>query len=265
MSFYQNLAEKLQFIFPEFYKKRFFKKLDNLQPNNFAERNVEPELIWVKDHLSSDDTFFDIGSNMGSFIYQLEDKLKPENIFAFEPNKSLYRRLKRIFPKANIFPFALSDSEFIADFKVPIISGKQINSRGTLQTNFKEVNEENAVTEKVQVKTFDAWFSENKIQKLNFIKIDVEGNEFQTLKGAEKSIKQFLPTLMVEIEQRHHNFPIWDIISEVQTWGYQSFFLNRKTFNLEKHSEDVLLHYHDDVKNKELYINNIIFIPKQES
>lgn len=263
MSFYQNLAEKLQFIFPEFYKKRFFKKLDNLQPDNFAERNVEPELIWAKTFLNPEDTFFDIGSNMGSFIFQLEDKLKPANIFAFEPNKALYKRLKRIFPKVNIFPFALSDSEFIADFKVPIISGKQINSRGTLQTNFKEENEENAITEKVQVKTFDAWFSENKIQKLSFIKIDVEGNEHQTLKGAEKSIKQFLPTLMVEIEQRHHDFPIWNIISEIENWGYQSFFLNRNTFQLEKLSEDVLLRYHDDVKNKELYINNIIFIAKE--
>ena len=68
---------------------------------------------------------------------------------------------------------------------------------------------------------------------------------------------------MVEIEQRHHDFPIWNIISEVENWGYQSFFLNRNTFQLEKLSEDVLLRYHDDVKNKELYINNIIFIAKE--
>jgi hypothetical protein len=61
----------------------------------------------------------------------------------------------------------------------------------------------------------------------------VEGNEMKTLHGAKQIIKQFSPTLMVEMEQRHHQTPIWEEISEVESWGYDANYLNRHTFELK--------------------------------
>ncbi len=98
--------------------------------------------------------------------------------------------------------------------------------------------------------------------RLDFIKIDVEGNEIKTLSGAKETIRQFMPTLMVEMEQRHHQTPIWNEISEVQSWGYEVKYLNRNSFTLEILTEDILLQNTNDEKNKTQYINNIIFIPK---
>jgi tRNA G46 methylase TrmB len=100
MSLYQKIAEKLQYISPNFYKKRYFKNLNNLNKNNFSERNVEPELVWIKEYLPKNAVILDIGANVGTFLYQLEDKLNHEHIYGFEPNKKLYRRLKRLFPHA---------------------------------------------------------------------------------------------------------------------------------------------------------------------
>ena len=39
---------------------------------------------------------------------------------------------------------------------------------------------------------------------IKFIKIDVEGHEIEVLKGAEKTIKDNLPVLLIEIEKRHN-------------------------------------------------------------
>ncbi|MCX8522990.1 FkbM family methyltransferase [Chryseobacterium formosus] len=262
MSLYQQLAEKLQYISPSFYKQRYFKSLKNLTKENFSGRNVEPELVWIKEYLQNDAVIFDIGANVGTFLYQFENKLNHKNIFAFEPNKKLNIRLKRLFPSMNVSSVALSDENTTAKFKVPIIKGKIVASRGTLNTSYKEKDEENSYTETVEVVKLDDWTKSKKVNKIDFIKIDVEGNEMKTLFGGKETIQKFKPTLMVEMEQRHHEQPIWNEISEVENWGFESHYLNRKTFTLEKLTEEILLKNISDEKNKTEYINNIIFLPK---
>lgn len=262
MSLYQKIAEKLQYISPSFYKKRYFKNLKNLSKDNFSERNVEPELVWIKEYLPENSVILDIGANVGTFLYQLENKLEHKHMYAFEPNKKLYQRLKRLFPGMKILSLALSDENTMAEFKVPVINGKAIASRGTLNTSYKEKGEEKSYTEKVEVIRLDKWAATENLKRLDFIKIDVEGNEIKTLSGAKETISKFLPTLMVEMEQRHHQTPIWDEISEVESWGYDAKYLNRNSFILETLTEDILLQNTNDEKNKTQYINNIIFIPK---
>lgn len=263
MTCYQNLAEKLQFIFPEFYKKRFFKKLIGLNKENFVERKAEPEMVWLKNYLKKDDVFIDIGANVGAYIFITNDVLKPENIFGFEPNSQLHNRLRRIFPKNNFSKTALSDENTEAEFKIPIVGGKQIASRGTLQKKFKEKNEEKSVIHKVMVLKFDDWAEKQGFSKIDFIKIDVEGNEMQTLRGAKRSLKKFRPTLMVEMEQRHHPEPLKNLISEIESWNYEAYVLNRENFNLEKLNSDNFSQDESFHKNHKFYINNIIFIPKK--
>ncbi|GAB0155244.1 hypothetical protein CHRYSEOSP005_05050 [Chryseobacterium sp. Alg-005] len=262
MSLYQRIAEKLQYISPDFYKKRYFKNLNHLSKDNFSKRNVEPELVWIKEYLPKNAVILDIGANVGTFLYQLEGKLDHENIYAFEPNKKLFRRLKRIFPSMRVLPLALSDENTTAEFKVPVINGKIISSRGTLNTSYKEQGEQKSYLEKVKVIKLDDWAALEHFQRLDFIKIDVEGNEMKTLAGAKKTIRQFLPTLMVEMEQRHHAKPIWNDISEIESWGYEAQYLNRKSFELEKLTEVILTKNTNDEKNKTEYINNVIFVPK---
>lgn len=264
MSLYQRIAEKLQYVSPDFYKKRFFKNLHHLTKENFSERNVEPELVWIREFLPKKAVILDIGANVGTFLYQLENRLDHDHIYAFEPNKKLYRRLKRLFPDMRVLPLALSDENTTAEFKVPVINGKMIASRGTLNVDYKEKGEEKSYTEQVKVIRLDDWAAIEHFHRLDFIKIDVEGNEMKTLTGAREIIRRFAPVLMVEMEQRHHKTPIWKEISEVESWDYQAHYLNRNTFMLEKLTEEILLKNTADEKNKTEYINNIIFIPKSQ-
>ncbi len=262
MRLYSRVAEKLQFIAPEFYKKRFFKNLQNLSTENILEKKVEPELLWISQQLHKSDVFFDIGANVGTYLYMIESIVKHENIFAFEPNRKLYFRLKRIFPNMRIFRLALSDKNVVAELKVPVIAGEMVNSIGNLQTDFREDKEETSIKDRVKVIKLDDWAEIEHFKKINFIKIDVEGNEIATVKGAEKTIRRFKPTMIVEIEQRHHKEPVWNFISEVQRWGYTANFLNKKNLKPEPLSQDFFEKQNrENVKNYDSYINNIIFIP----
>ena len=278
MSIYSKLAENLQYISPSYYKSRFFKKLKGLSAQNLLERKVEPEFLWIKEILEKNSVFMDVGANVGAYLYTLENQLKPENIYAFEPNQQLFKRLKRLFPKVNLFSLALSDVSTIAEFKIPVINGEKVHTRGTLQTSIKEKNEEKTILQKVEVKplddlVFDDVYIEkgrnaqpNKfnLKKLDFIKIDVEGNEMQTLRGAKKTIEKFKPILMVEMEQRHHKENLWTLISEIADWGYSVNFLDRKTLQPKLLTEEFLNQQNpDNVKNYKDYINNIIFLPRK--
>ena len=262
MSVYSKLAENLQYISPSYYKSRFFKKLKGLTAQNLLERKVEPEFFWIKEILGKDSVFMDVGANVGAYLYTLENHLNLENIFAFEPNPQLFKRLKRLFPKVHLSSVALSDISTIAEFKIPVINGERVHTRGTLQTSIKEKNEEKTILQKVEVKPLDDL--DLNIKKLDFIKIDVEGNEMQTLRGAKKTIEKFKPILMVEMEQRHHKENLWTLISEIADWGYSINFLDRKTLQPKLLTEEFLNQQNpDNVKNYKDYINNIIFLPRK--
>jgi FkbM family methyltransferase len=262
MSLYVRLAEQLQYISPTFYKSRYFKKIDGLNSDNITSRNVEPEMLWLKNYLKKDSVFFDIGCNVGSYLRLVETIVKPENTFAFEPNQRLFERLQRLFPKVNLFSIALSDENTTAEFKVPIINGQEKNSRGTLRTDFSENNEERFITEKVKVQTLDNWILDKNISKIDLIKIDVEGNEMKTLRGAKESICKFKPVLLVEMEQRHHKENLKNLVQEITDWGFSANYLNRKTFQLELVSDKIFLgQKNSEIEDKFSYINNFIFIP----
>lgn len=260
MSVYSKLAENLQYLSPTFYKSRFFKKLKGLDAHNLLARKVEPEFLWIKNILSTDAVFMDVGANVGAYLFTLENYLKPENVYAFEPNPQLFKRLGRLFPKVNLSSVALSDISTIAEFKIPVINGEKIHTRGTLQTSIKEKNEEKTILQKVEVKPLDDL--DLKLRKLDFIKIDVEGNEMQTLRGAKKTIEKFKPILMVEMEQRHHEDNLWTLISEIADWGYSVNYLDRESLKLKTLTEEFLNQQNpDNVKNYKDYINNIVFLP----
>ncbi|MGS0748884.1 hypothetical protein [Halpernia sp. GG3] len=79
-----------------------FTGLDFLWQFKF-EKNVEPEMLWLKNYLKKDAVFFDIGCNVGSYLRLVENILKPENTYAFEPNQRLFKEiLKRLFPNVNL-------------------------------------------------------------------------------------------------------------------------------------------------------------------
>ena len=67
--------------------------------------------------------------------------------------------------------------------------------------------------------------------------------------------------MMVEMEQRHHAEPLNQLIQEIENWNYSAYFLNRNTFTLEKLPENLTV-YGEQVGSKEMYINNIIFLPQ---
>ena len=253
-----NLLIKLA---PNLYKLLHFRKLIGLSRTNLLHRNVEPELLILKDLIPPDGVFLDVGANTGPYVFALEKYLNPKNIHAFEPNRDLFDRLRKIFRGVNLNSVALSNEDGELEFKVPIIAGNIVHTRGTLNTSYREQGEDNLLLQKVTVRKLDSL--NLGLERIDLIKIDVEGNEFKTLQGAKCLIQKHRPVLIVEIEQRHHATPIWDFILEIESWGYSPGYLNRQSLEIQPLKQELIVSQSTlDLINRTEYINNIIFLPK---
>jgi FkbM family methyltransferase len=78
----------------------------------------------------------------------------------------------------------------------------------------------------VAVDTMDALIERAGLTRLDFIKIDVEGAELHVLRGGERSIKEFRPSILVEIEARHtarYQYTPGDIVGWLVERGYSMY------------------------------------------
>ena len=173
----------------------------------------------------------DVGVYRGVYSYQMS-KLS-SHVHSFEPNPLIYpyleKNLKRIISNMTLYNMALSDKSEIVDLKVPkrfkVLIEK--NYEEAFKLGLATIHKENSLGKnqfsmfKVKAEKLD-----NIIQnrKIGFIKIDVEGHERNVLIGAEMIIKKYKPNLLVEIEERHTNEKIENILGFINDFGYKSFF-----------------------------------------
>ena len=143
---------------------------------------------------------FDVGGNIGDTALHFAKLQKNTGkIFCFEPVPHLFKRLKHNvsindFKGISIHNIALSDKKEDLFFNLP----QSQNSGGIFLSD--NITEE---SKKVSSVPLDEFCSENQIDKIDVIKIDVEGFELKVLKGAMLSLKKFKPKMFIEINDLH--------------------------------------------------------------
>ena len=154
----------------------------------------ESKLIdWSKQFCSKDKITLDIGAHTGTYTVKLAPYSK--QIIAFEPQKTTYNALcgtialSSLSDKVDCYRVALGSYE--QQQTTPIITLNIISVDGggsTLIPPNEKGNYEHTIlrTEQVELKTLDSFkFSD----PIGFIKMDVEENECNVLKGAVETLK----------------------------------------------------------------------------
>lgn len=152
--------------------------------------------------------FLDIGANVGMSALSFFT-LKPNaQVISFEPNPINYPYLDRLlnkFPDFQYIKSGLGNQPGVIDFYYPIYNGKKMTALGS-----SDYQKAQGWLNKDTVYFFDA--NKLKIEKITisvdtldscklqpeFIKIDVEGFEYQVLLGAQETIKNSRPILLIE-------------------------------------------------------------------
>ena len=255
--------------FPLQVKHSFFNQIAQLNWTNIKDKNIENELLLIQLFLKQnpEGVFIDVGANLGQYLYQAEQCISKENIIGFEPHPQLNHRLKQLFKGCQIYEAALSDHQGTAQFKIPYFDSREIHTRGTLKTEHTELEETNAKLIEVDIDTIDHFTTSTGIQNVSVIKIDVEGAEFDVVKGAINTIQKNQPILIIEIEQRHHQIDIKEQIKSIEQMGnYLCLYFDAlsQTLKQDVHSRSILeLQSPENHAKNRQFINNFIFVPKQ--
>ena len=125
-------------------------------------------------------------------------------------------------PRVSIFPVGLADQ---VNDVAPLTEGDMINPGARIVMN------------EMPTTTIDEIAARNAIQRLHFIKMDIEGSELGALQGAETSIRRWQPKLAISLYHRPEDFfsiPLWIDALDV---GYR-FFLDHYSI----HNEETVLY-----------------------
>lgn len=147
---------------------------------------------------------FDVGANIGTYLTLVAKVLPSAKIYCFEPQRPIYQILCGNIAINNLYNCyaynaAIGSANEIIELDEPDYNTRFNYGAYSLIENRNLPLTNNKV--RVDMYTLD-WFVEKyKIEKVDFVKIDVEGMELAVLNGMPQIIKRFNPILYIEHSQ----------------------------------------------------------------
>jgi len=178
---------------------------DLRKPNSFliatSDNYEKLERSLIEKILKPGDTVFDIGANFGYFTVLMKRFCPDICLYSFEPIRTTYATLLRNLKHNQLddvkaYNFGFSNEQAMVTFYIPEQLGDAWASMGT---GVKTVFNYKLNKEICQVQKIDDFVVENSIEKIDFIKCDVEGAEKLIVEGGMQTLKNHQPTIMLEI------------------------------------------------------------------
>ncbi|HET9387960.1 MAG TPA: FkbM family methyltransferase, partial [Gemmatimonadales bacterium] len=168
----------------------------------FLTGNFEPnELMWLTQTLTEGMTMLDIGAHVGMYSL-IASKLVGDSgvVVAMEPSTREFQQLSvhmalNDLRNVRCVHAAASDASGEATLKV----ASEWNSGHNTFGEFFVDSVEKTGEERVRTRTVDEVVIDQQLQRVDVIKIDVEGHEVKVLAGAAETLARFRPTLLIEV------------------------------------------------------------------
>ncbi|MBO0840061.1 MAG: FkbM family methyltransferase [Sciscionella sp.] len=174
---------------------------------------VEPELLGLRRLVRPGDVCIDVGAALGIYTAVLADLVGRQGIvhsveplrFAHPVIGALLR--PRVGANVRRHAVALGAQRGGSVMNVPMRSGHLITGRSFVAAGSdglgSNVEFDRHVQVQVPTETLDDFCAEHGVDRLDFVKADVEGGELRLLHGGARTIKRCRPTLLLELEDRH--------------------------------------------------------------
>lgn len=151
---------------------------------NISDRN---EINYLKKNVKPADVVLDIGANIGFYSLLFSDLVGTNGkVYAFEPEKNNFNKLiQNTKRKTNIHCInaAVADTSGILNL---------YSSEFGLNVDFKVYKSgNNQIVQTIRAYTIDDFIQEFNIQKLNWIKMDIQGYEYFALSGMTETLKKY--------------------------------------------------------------------------
>lgn len=177
------------------------------------------------------DVVLDIGANKGDYTLLFSDVVGSKGrVHAFEPVLPTFRSLsdrvtrEQHFQNVSLNNFALGDKTGSFDIHIPAGDFGQASLQKHSAGSWSKPGMETLTCE---MRTLDGYLAEQKLTKIDFIKIDVEGAELLALRGGSQLLTEFHPTIHFEFcpdWADAFGYKLVDVFTLLQASGYAYFY-----------------------------------------
>jgi FkbM family methyltransferase len=209
----------------------------------------------IEEVADSNLNFWDIGTNYGFYPWLFLNKSIYNNIYCFEPNLLLKENLDLTFKgnlkKIKINNIALGESKGVLDFYY----NKDKTDIGSFNINSPSMSNN---TFKIEIDTIDNLTRIYK--KPDVMKIDVEGFEYNVLKGYSKNLNIDYPIIFMEwiTEFQSKSFEELKNLFD-ESWLFYKITKNGLSNSLETAGSDIIA-----ISKNNIYFNKIFPILKKK-
>lgn len=183
----------------------------------------EPESTTVVNRLvKNGDVVLDVGANIGYYTVILSKLVGPQGkVLCFEPTEHFGKVLKKNLEINNVkntelFALGLSNKEQVLDIQIGP-SSASLHSPG---------KDEISHWESIKLVTLDGFLEKRPLERIDFIKIDVDGHEPLFLEGAWKSLDKYDPLILLEVSHPHYlqaGYTAWDFYDSLKQRQYNIY------------------------------------------
>ena len=135
-------------------------------------------------------TIFDVGANIGKYSKALSQLFGNQaTIYSFEPSKKTFNLfLETTKGCSNIIPnnIGLSDKSYNQTL---FTNSDGSGLASVYQRNLEHFGIQMDQTEEITLNSLDIFCYEHKIDRIHFLKLDIEGHELDALKGAKQMLE----------------------------------------------------------------------------
>lgn len=224
-----RLATRLVMLFPFFARflppgrtLKFDKYLGDLSVKVDTTFPVEREMLSgaydrdsvevIRHYVHVGDYCMDIGANVGALTLLLAKLVRPSGrVYAFEPGPPTYKRLiTNVGLNPELQHVVIPANIGLSDSAGELYWSEDMNNRG----NAWLLGDSGT---RVDVQTLDSYAAGKNLQRLDYVKIDVEGMELEVLKGGTTVISTFKPIIYFETLWGYRDIRGFDIFAEIET------------------------------------------------
>lgn len=202
----------------------------------------------------------DIGASYGYYALTFAKEKPNSTVFAFEPSKNIYKYLSMNTVEnrlSNVSPFlkAVSDSDGVVEGKGSIYD---------FGVSYIQYPGYEGQSYKLKSITIDSYILQKGINRIDYIKIDIEGAELLALRGAYHSIEKFRPIIQCELTDAftvsRFGYRIIDVFEFMESLGYNFLYLPSTNY-LSEYGTIVL---GNNISEAIAQSNEFFFVPREK-